>query len=113
VGSPSLRHLYLDGWPLGNAGAKALAANPALSGLTRLSVCQCGLTDAGLHAIVRSPYLQGLLQLNATGNELRRASVLLDRNLLPDLRCATVGNLPPAAAERFRKIRDCVEVFSA
>src|SRR5207248_2190118 len=26
---PHLRHLDLSGWPLGNKGAKALAANPA------------------------------------------------------------------------------------
>ncbi len=44
---PHLRHLHLDNWPLGPAGAKALAANPTLANLTRLSVNRCGLGERG------------------------------------------------------------------
>ena len=45
--NPRLRHLNLKGWPLGDSGMKALAANPALAGLTRLDISSCQIGDAG------------------------------------------------------------------
>jgi hypothetical protein len=82
---PQLRNLWLSGWPLGTAGAKALAANPTLTNLTSLSVNLCGIGNAGLNAIVRSPYLQGLVELDASQNELQKPAALFDRGLLPRL----------------------------
>ena len=85
---PRLRNLWLAHWPLGPDGAKALAANPALTSLTSLSVSNCGIGDAGLNAIARSPHLQGLVELDASGNELRKPAALLDPEFLPRLsRC--------------------------
>jgi len=99
---PLLKHLDLSGWELGNAGAKALAANPSLANLTRLSVCNCDLTDIGFNKLVASPHLQGLVELNATGNRLRKAASLADRDLLPRLAAADLTDNPiirPAVAE--------------
>jgi uncharacterized protein (TIGR02996 family) len=89
---PPLRNLGLDFWPLGNEGARALAKNPALANLTRLSVNSCGIGDAGLRALARSRHLQGLVQLDIMGNQLRKATALFDPALLPRLGRVRIRN---------------------
>src|SRR5262245_38424402 len=44
---PSLRHLVLDGLALGNEGARALADNRRLGGLTLLSLSACDIQEEG------------------------------------------------------------------
>ena len=97
---PRIRHLHLDGWPLGDAGAKALAANPRLAGVTRLSLARCQLTDRGFTALARSPHLQQLLELDLTGNGLKRVAVLLDTDALPRLAKLELSYNPVAPAAR-------------
>jgi uncharacterized protein (TIGR02996 family) len=104
---PRVRHLHLDGWPLGDVGAKALAANPALANLTRLTLARCGITDPGLTGLARSPHLQGLIELDLSGNKLKRAAALLDAGRLPRLAAlGLTGNpLTAAAGEQLHRAR--------
>jgi uncharacterized protein (TIGR02996 family) len=100
---PRLRHLDLGMWPLGNAGAKALAQNPALAGLTRLNVEGCGIGDAGARAIFASPHLRGLVELQMNYNAVKAgAGALADPAVMPRLgECWLSGNkIPRKAAER-------------
>jgi uncharacterized protein (TIGR02996 family) len=86
LGAP-LRHLNADGWPLGDEGAKALAANPALGGLTRLSVSDCGIGNAGVKALLASPHLRNVVELRTDGNraDARALNALADPDVLPHL----------------------------
>lgn len=97
---PHLRHLHLDGWPLGDAGAKALAANPRLARLTRLTLTRCGVGESGFGAVVRSPHLQRLIELDAANNNLKRAAALLDAERLPELAAVGLYGNPLTAAAR-------------
>ncbi len=85
--SAPLRHLNLHGWPLGDAGAKALAANPALAGLTRLNVDGCSIGDAGVKALLASPHLSNVVDLRIDGNDYKPAALnaLADPAVLPNL----------------------------
>lgn len=49
--------LELDGNPLGDGGAKAIAESASLPDLELLSVQHCGLKQAGLRALIDSPLL--------------------------------------------------------
>ncbi|MBN9121374.1 MAG: TIGR02996 domain-containing protein [Planctomycetes bacterium] len=98
---PRLRHLDLAGWPLGDAGALALAANASLANLTRLGLSGCGIGDKGLTALARSPHLQQLIELDLTNNKLKTAAALRDPRRLPRLAAARLaGNPIPPAAHR-------------
>ena len=107
VSLPRVRHLDLSGWPLGETGAKALAANPALANLTRLLLARCGVGDAGLTAIVRSPHLQQLIELDVSGNKLKTAAALRATAKLPRLAAVRLsGNaITPAAHRRLHAAR--------
>jgi uncharacterized protein (TIGR02996 family) len=83
---PHLRHLDLMGWPLGNAGAKALATNPTFAGLTRLCLDDCKIGDPGAKALLDSPHLQNLVELHLSYNAIRNsADALADPAVLPRL----------------------------
>lgn len=60
---PRLRHLDLSGWPVGDDGAKVIAASPAFAGLTRLVLLHCGVSEAGRAALLAAEHLRGLVQL--------------------------------------------------
>jgi uncharacterized protein (TIGR02996 family) len=90
---PRWKHLILDRWPLGEAGAKELARNPAFANLTRLSLSQCEINTAGADALMRSPHLQNLVELHLDGNNIKDAPALLDKKVLPRLaQCRIYGN---------------------
>jgi uncharacterized protein (TIGR02996 family) len=107
---PRLRTLYLDSFPLGNEGARALANNPALAGVDSLSVGRCGLTDRGFNALARSPHLANVVNLTADGNRIRSPAALSERGTLPGLRHLWLfGNrVPPRTAAKLRAARDWV-----
>src|SRR5262249_33646395 len=86
-GGTSLRYLNLDYWNVGDAGAKALAGNPAFGDLRWLSLNYAGkLGRAGLRAIIESPHLRNLFFLSFQGTPAERsADLLLDPDLLPNL----------------------------
>jgi uncharacterized protein (TIGR02996 family) len=98
--SAPLKHLNLHGWPLGDTGAKALAANPALAGLTRLNVDGCNIGDAGAKTILASPHLRNVVDLRIDGNAYKPAAVnaLDDPAVLPNL-----GECWADGSERLRK----------
>jgi uncharacterized protein (TIGR02996 family) len=85
IQNPNLRHLNLDGWPLGNAGAKALADNPTLAGLTRLSLDGCQIGDPGAAALFASPHLRNLVELHLDSNSIKTADAFTDPAVLPRL----------------------------
>jgi hypothetical protein len=105
---PRLRHLDLDGWPLGNAGAKALAENPAFAGLTRLSLQSCFIGDPGAKALFASPHLQNLSELLIHSNSIKNgADALLDPTVMPRLaECWLHHNtLPDATIKKLTRKR--------
>ncbi|QEG25405.1 hypothetical protein GobsT_01310 [Gemmata obscuriglobus] len=95
-----LRYLDLGGWPLGDAGAKALAANPHLANVTRLRLAGCGIGDRGLTALARSRHLQGLLELSVYNNTLKKAAALLVPDRLPRLAALNLDVNPIRPADR-------------
>jgi uncharacterized protein (TIGR02996 family) len=101
---PRLRHLHIDGWPLFAAGARALAANPALTNLTRLTLRRTHLGDPSLAALVRSPHLQQLITLDLEGNELKSAAALHDPQWLPHLAEVTGLHSNPISLDAQRRL---------
>jgi Ran GTPase-activating protein (RanGAP) involved in mRNA processing and transport len=103
---PNLRHLDLMGWPLGNEGAQALAANPSLGNLTRLNLESCEIGDPGAKALFASPHLQKLVELHLGYNAIKTgADALADPAVLPRLgECWISGNkIPKKAADKFHR----------
>ncbi len=107
---PHVRHLSLGGWPLGDAGAKALAKNPNLANVTRLMLDRCGIGELGFTALVRSPYLQQLVELDIGNNNLKTAAALLDTARLPHLAAFGLYNNPLTgpAREKLHRVRGWV-----
>ncbi len=101
--NPSIRHLNLDYWPVDDAAAGALAANPAFANLRWLKLglgdgrgryYRVSLTTKGLRAIAESPHLRNLVYFSAKGTPAEKsAELLLDPDLLPNL--AECGIVPP------------------
>jgi Leucine Rich repeat len=84
--APNLRHLDLNGWQLGDDGAKALARNRSLTKLTRLSLESCRIGDAGAKALIAAPHLQNLVELKLGANPIRHgADALGDPAVMPQL----------------------------
>lgn len=82
----NLRHLSLQDWPVDDAGARAIAANPAFGRLTMLDLGYCRIGPAGARALFTSPHLRRLVLLNLSSNPCGAAvEALLDPALLPDL----------------------------
>ncbi len=102
--SPRLRHLNLDGWPVGDAGAKVIARSPAFAGLTRLSLDRCKIGDAGAQALIASPYLQNLVQLRLHWNSITTgADALADPAVMPRLvDCWLTSEVPPKSQQRIK-----------
>src|SRR5262249_28718801 len=65
-----LRTLWLADNPVGAAGAAALARSEALSGLVRLDLSRCLLTDDGVKALAASPRTDDLVELALSDNGL-------------------------------------------
>jgi uncharacterized protein (TIGR02996 family) len=106
--TPQLRRLELSYWPLGSAGAKALAANPTLANLTRLDLDSCSIGDTGAQALFSSPHLQKLVDLSLTDNPIKTAAdALADPAVLPHLsRCALDDTqVPEATLTRLKRKR--------
>jgi uncharacterized protein (TIGR02996 family) len=111
---PNLRRLDLAGWPLGNAGAKALAENPTLAGLTRLDLESCLIGDPGARALFDSPHLQNLVELRVQGNRIGAAAgALADPGVMPRL-CSggLYGNkIPEATLETLERKRPILSLL--
>ena len=98
---PTLRHLNLGGWPLGDEGAQALAANPTLTNLTRLTVHGCGIGDPGARALFASPHLQNLVELQMGNNPIKTgADALADPAVMPRLGECRLSLSQGAAAKK-------------
>lgn len=98
----SLERLDLEGNPLGDEGARALATVP-FTQLRRLDLANTGIGDEGLAALVRSPGMQELEQLLLYRNPLtdRAVDLLSERGRLPKLRHVS---LPlPSLSEQARE----------
>jgi uncharacterized protein (TIGR02996 family) len=103
---PHLRHLNLTGWPLGNDGAAALAANPAFAGLTRLTLDSCRIGDPGAKALFASPHLQNLVELQMSYNSIKSgADALADPAVMPRLgECwLSTNKIPKKAAAKLQR----------
>jgi uncharacterized protein (TIGR02996 family) len=102
---PTLKHLDLSGWPLGDAGAKALAKNPAFGSLTSLRLNRCKIGDAGARALLASPHLRNLVRLHLDENTIRPAGVkaLADPGVLPHLSECSLAGLPLDIEEQFNR----------
>jgi uncharacterized protein (TIGR02996 family) len=105
---PGLRHLILDYLRIGDDGAKALAGNPNLASLTRLSLLDCWLGPPGATALCESPHLRGLRVLDLHCNKGRTGvERLADPAVLPDLAycCLQDNEVPHAVAARLQAAR--------
>lgn len=65
-----LEELTLNGWPVGDEGARLLAASPHLTHLRELSLRDAGVGDAGAQALLEAPQLSRLRRLQLAGNPL-------------------------------------------
>lgn len=74
-----LTNLDLSGNPLGDEGARILAASSRAGQLTHLELERTGLTDRGALALARSPHLGALEYLSLDGNDLTDAGVAAAR----------------------------------
>jgi hypothetical protein len=102
---PQLRHLDLSGWPVGDEGAKVIAASPAFAGLTRLDLARCRIGDAGARALLASPYLQKLVRLRLDANTIRDGlDDLADPAIMPRMAecCLGSNDVPRATVEKIR-----------
>jgi uncharacterized protein (TIGR02996 family) len=105
LAQPGLRYLSLEGWPLGDAGAKALAGSSSLAGLTRLDLSSCAIGDPGARALLASPQLQHLVELRLNDNKIKNGvDELCDPAVMPRLvECWLNSNkIPRAAGEKLR-----------
>jgi uncharacterized protein (TIGR02996 family) len=64
----NLRVLVLNGNPVGNDGAAAIARSPHLAGLLVLDLAYAQVGDEGILAILESPLADGLVFLNLSGS---------------------------------------------
>jgi hypothetical protein len=67
-----LERLHLSYCRIGDAGARALAAAPALAALRSLDLAYNQIGHAGARALAESPHLKSLKRLNLRGNALGR-----------------------------------------
>ncbi|MBP3958959.1 TIGR02996 domain-containing protein [Gemmata sp. G18] len=101
---PDLRHLDLSGRPVGATAAKKLA-DPKFSGLRRLALKGCKLSDTAVAKLVAAPALCNLIQLELNDNALKTGPKELgDPAVMPNLAsCSLTGN--PISAPVARKLR--------
>jgi uncharacterized protein (TIGR02996 family) len=101
---PRLRHLNLNGWPLGNDGAEALAKNPAFANLTRLSLDGCEIGQPGAKALFASPHLQNLVELRMNYNSIKNgADALTKRTVMPRLGECWLDSIPERTAKKIKR----------
>ncbi|HEY1188921.1 MAG TPA: TIGR02996 domain-containing protein [Gemmata sp.] len=65
---PELRHLMMNGLPVGVRGARTIAAGGTFANLTRLGLDDCGLRESGAQALCESTALPGLTVLDLRAN---------------------------------------------
>lgn len=102
---PELRHLYLDGLPVGVRGGKVIGGG-AFPRLTRLSVPGCGLRENGSRAIVESAALPDLTVLAMADNSGGKGvAKLADPTTFPKLATAYLmrNRVPKWTLSRLRK----------
>jgi uncharacterized protein (TIGR02996 family) len=106
LGTRTLRTLDLSNWSLGAAGARALAANPALAGLTHLTLEYCQIDASGAEALFTSPHLQNLVELELSNNAIKTgAEALADPAVMPRLVMCNLNcnNIPRPTAARIAR----------
>src|SRR5262249_33924595 len=86
ISLPRLLGLGLNGFPLGDTGAKALAGNPSLTSLKMLNLYSCAIGNKGFAALAHSPHLRELFGLDLARNKISKPTALLDPITLPKLR---------------------------
>lgn len=105
---PRLRHLNLKGWPVGDAGVKALADNPACERLRVLDLRDCDVGAEGAAALFASAHLRRLVYLGLDGNNPIGASLraLHDPAVLPELcECALPSSVSGDRRKRLAEAR--------
>jgi uncharacterized protein (TIGR02996 family) len=103
---PGLRHLDLNGWPVNDAGARAIVNNPSLANLAWLSLGYCRIGKAGLEALAESPHLRKLIYLYLSSNPCEQsADVLLDPTSFPNLAECWITRFSDPLGERLQKAR--------
>ncbi len=109
---PGLRHLDLNGWPVTDDGAKALADNSAFANLRWLDLGYGKVGREGLRALAESRHLRNLVYLYISSNPCADAAdVLLDPTLLPNLaECWITGSFSPIKP-RLQKDRPDVQWY--
>lgn len=100
-----LERLMLTWNPIGDRGAAALAASPALANLRELGLCRCGIGPAGARALASSRSLARLESLDLTANliEDAGAKALLDSPYLPrsmELHLTGFGRFPVGVSKK-------------
>lgn len=102
--TPELRHLYLDGLPVGVRGGRAIGGG-AFPRLTRLSLGACGLRENGCRAIVESAALPDVAVLVLSDNGGGKGvAKLADPATFPRLATANVAHnrVPKGILSRLR-----------
>lgn len=87
VNHPALRHLislHLEGWELGNPGAKAIAESPHLNRLVKLGLRNNRIGEAGVDALAASAGLRRLLVIDLRDNPYPRATIAIDATVRDD-----------------------------
>jgi uncharacterized protein (TIGR02996 family) len=110
---PRLRYLDLQGWPLGDEGAKTLAANPAFTNLVGLNLGCCRIGPEGAAALFASQHLQRLVKLELSFDPMGRApEALLNRAVMPSLReCWLSSDVPKDLKKQIETIRGTLVVI--
>jgi hypothetical protein len=83
-----VRDLSLNGNPLGDEGAEAIARSPKAKELNHLWLAKVGLTDRGAVALAESPHLAALEDLSVDGNQLTDAGRAALRNSKSLAKCS-------------------------
>lgn len=105
---PGLRQLDLSGWPVQDAGARAIAGNPAFANLTVLNLGYSQIEAAGVKALLTSPHLRNLVKLDLVYCPARdNLEALADPTVLPRLReCWLPSGVSDKVKERLRSARE-------
>jgi uncharacterized protein (TIGR02996 family) len=105
---PRLRHLDLGGWPVDDAGVKALARNPTFANLTYLNLQGSRAGPSGAKALFQSPHLRRLVTLQLRDSRMGKAmGTLAGPDLLPNLReCWVPRDTPDQLKQQLEAARN-------